>query len=416
MSKALKILMIDKYFFIKGGAERYYFELKDILEKHGHTVIPFSVKNPQNVRSPYSPFFVDAIEFNHLSPGQKIAQSYKIASRVLFSRHAQKKLENLIEKTKPDVAHIHMIDHQISPSILFTLKKFRIPVIQTVHQYKLICPNYRLYNMRTGQICEKCLDGHFYHPILEKCHKDSSLSGVLLFAEATLHRKLHSYERHVDIFHVPSFFMGEKLRQGGYPPAKIRHLFYTISLDAYPSDRPYENYIVYYGRLSEEKGILTLLKAMKLLPNVRLKVVGEGPQQEELEKFVAAKKILNVEFVGKKSGDALKDIVASSKFVVIPSEWYDNSPLVIYEAFSMARPVVGARIGGIPELVEDGVNGFLFKPKDEKELAKKMGILWEKENLVKKFGQKALQKAWQEFEPEKHYEKMMAMYRELLYG
>lgn len=169
----MKILMVDKYFFIKGGAERYYFELKVLLEKHGHEVIPFSMRHMENFPSAWERYFVDNIEFNDLSDLRKIRMAPKIIGRVLYSTTAKQALEKLITAVKPDLAHLHMIDHQISPSILHVLQKHDIPVLQTCHQYKLICPSYRLLVMRENRLCEKCVTGHFYHAIAERCHKDS---------------------------------------------------------------------------------------------------------------------------------------------------------------------------------------------------------------------------------------------------
>ncbi|MFQ5752238.1 MAG: glycosyltransferase, partial [bacterium] len=194
MARKLKILMIDKYYFIKGGAERYYFELAKLLEAQGHQVIPFSMQHNENLGTSYSDYFVDFIDYNNGSKKINFAQSLKIAGRMLYSIHSKRKLEALIEHVKPDLAHLHMIDHQISPSILHTLKNHEIPVIQTVHQYKLVCPNYRLYNTRTNSICEKCLGGHYLYPITERCHKNSFAAGLLLALETYLHRFLSIYE------------------------------------------------------------------------------------------------------------------------------------------------------------------------------------------------------------------------------
>ena len=169
----MKILMIDKYYFIKGGAERCFFELKQLLESRGHKVVPFSMKHPKNFPSKYTPYFVENIDFNPSSFIQKVYTGIQSIERIIYSKQAQDRIRKLIRKTKPDIAHLHMIDHQISPSILSVLKNEGIPVVQTVHTYKPICPNYRLYNERRGEICEKCINGSYYHAILTRCHKNS---------------------------------------------------------------------------------------------------------------------------------------------------------------------------------------------------------------------------------------------------
>ncbi len=410
----MKILMVDKYYFIKGGAERYFFELKDILEAKGHKVIPFSMRHPNNFESLYDKFFVDNIDFELTSPFQKARAFPKIAGRMLYSFHAKKRLEKLLAAEKPDIAHLHMIDHQISPSILHTLKKHGIPVIQTLHQYKLVCPNYRLYNPLTNQICEKCLDGHFYHPIFERCHKDSRLAGALIAFESYAHRLSGMYDNHIDLLHTPSRFLGAKLKQAGVGDGKVRHLFYTLNLKKYPPHFGFQNYIVYFGRLAKEKGVLTLLKAMRKLKEVTLRIIGDGPERPALEDFAAANQLTNVIFDGIKNGAELAALIQNSKFVVIPSEWYDNSPLVIYESFAYGKPVIGTRLGGIPELIDHDQNGRLYHAGNHEELAESIDYLWNRPQLIIEFGHQARSKAEMEFEPEHHYQKMYAWYNELL--
>lgn len=410
----MKILMIDKYYFIKGGAERYYFELKDVLEHKGHTVIPFSMKHPDNFESEYEEHFVDNIEYEFSSFFEKARALPKITGRMLYSLHAKKRLEKLILKEKPDLAHLHMIDHQLSPSILHVLKKHEIPVVQTIHQYKLVCPNYRLYNMGKTTICEKCLTGNFIHPIFEKCHKDSRLAGALISLESFLHRSMKIYENNIDLFHTPSRFIGEKMKQAGVGNGKIRHLFYTLKLDNYPPHFSFDNYIVYFGRLAKEKGVPTLLKAMQQVSQTQLRIIGDGPERAALEAFVQKYNLDHVVFDGVKSGGELKSLIQNCQFVIVPSEWYDNSPLVIYESFALGKPVIGARMGGIPELIDHDKNGYHFEAGNADELAAHINHLITHPQLVKEFGHQARAKAEKEFEPEFHYHKMFSWYEELI--
>ena len=413
MSDKLKILMVDKYYFIKGGAERYYFELAKLLEAHGHEVIPFSMHHQENFETDYSDYFVDFIDYNNRSTKKNFGQSFKIVGRMIYSTHAKRKLEALIKKVKPDLAHLHMIDHQISPSILHTLKNYEIPVVQTVHQYKLVCPNYRLYNARTNTICEKCIAGNYLHPIVERCHKNSIAAGLLLSLEMYVHHFLKIYDN-IDLFHAPSEFMKVKLVEGGIDKKKITKLYYTLNIDEYPFTQEYGEYFVYYGRLSEEKGILTLLQAMKGINKSKLLIIGNGPQESELKEFCAANDLKNVEFLGKKEGEELKSIVAKAKFVIVPSEWYDNSPLVIYEAFSLGTPVVGAKIGGIAELVDHEINGLLFEVGNVRELRAAISRLLDNSELIERFGANAREKAEKEFSPAFHYEQIMTLYHKVL--
>jgi glycosyltransferase involved in cell wall biosynthesis len=410
---SVKILMVDKYFFIMGGAERYYFELKNILEQHGHQVIPFSMQHPRNFPSAWSDYFVSNIEFNGHSKLQQLAQSPKIVSRVLYSQEAKAAITKLIERVKPDIAHLHMIDHQLSPSILHALQRYDIPVVQTCHQYKLVCPSYRLLVMRENRICEKCVTGNFYHAVLERCHKDSVAASALIAFESYLHKWLRVYDL-IRLFHVPSRFLGRKFRDSGVSDKRIWQQFYTIDLRHYPFSEVFEDYFVYYGRLSGEKGILTLLRAMQEVNKSKLLIIGDGPQRAELENFATAHKLSNVVFTGSKSGKELTQLVSRAKFVVVPSEWYDNSPLVIYESFAMGRPVIATNLGGMPELIEDGVNGRLFAPKDADGLSRIINEMLNDEKVLRQMGQAGRATAEREFAPEVHYQKIYEVYQRLI--
>jgi glycosyltransferase involved in cell wall biosynthesis len=295
-------------------------------------------------------------------------------------------------------------------------EKYGIPVIQTVHQYKLVCPNYRLYNPRTETICEKGLSGRFYHPVVERCHKDSVGAGALIAFESFLHRKTRIYEKGIDIFHVPSRFMGEKMRQAGVGDGKIRHLFYTIKVDEFEPQYDPADYLLYFGRLAREKGIVTLLKAMKNVPSARLKVAGDGPMRPEIETFIKENGLQNVELLGKKSGAALASLIRNARFVVVPSEWYDNSPLVIYESFAYGKPVIASQMGGMPELVDHEENGMLFEAGNVEELSSQISRLWVDSGTVVKFGKAGRRKAESEFAPQPHYERLVEWYYELLGG
>ena len=411
--RPLKILMVDKYYFIKGGAERYYFELSGILTSKSHEIIPFSMQHPDNFRPEYENYFVENIEFNGISGLRKLSKTPEILARVIYSTSAKKAISKLIEKVKPDIAHIHMIDHQLSPSILHAFRDHNIPVMQTCHQYKLICPSYRLFVMHKNQVCEKCISGKNYHAVFEKCHKNSVAASAVVAAESYIHRWMKIYDL-IDVFHVPSKFLRQKLIEGGFPEEKIWHNFYTINLNDYPFHLKSGDYCIYYGRLSEEKGVLTLLNAMCRLPEAKLLIAGDGPQRTELENFAREKQLNRVQFVGNKNKKEITRLVQNAKFVVVPSEWHDNSPLVIYESFSMGKPVIVSEMGGMPELVDHEINGLHFKAGDVDGLSASIQRLWHDIELCKKMGIKAREKADREFSPEAHYENIIKIYNTLL--
>ncbi len=409
----MKILMANKYYFIKGGSERYFFELKGILESHGHTVIPFSMKHPDNFPTPYEKYFVERIEFDQETAWQKLKQLPRIAPRIVYSVQARERVERLIRLTSPDVAHIHMIEHQISPSILHSLKKFGIPVVMTAHQSKIICPNYRLFNWNTMQICEKCLDGKFYHPIFEKCHKNSQLAGLLISIEAYVHKWLRLYSRNIDLLLTPSRFLGEKMKEAGFRGPDIEHQFSTIQMDLYAPCYESDDYYLYFGRLEGAKGLQTLLTAAARLPALPLYIVGEGPERKSLEQQVLERGLSHVSILGARHGDALRTLVSRARFIVVPSECYENSPLVVYESSAMGKPAIGARIGGIPELIEHEKTGLLFEVGDAEDLAEKIAGLWSHPERVLRYGKQARRKAEAEYSPEVHYRRMIARYERL---
>ncbi len=403
--------MVNKYYFVKGGSERYLFDLKELLEKNGHEIIPFAMTDDNNFQSEYSSYFVDHVDYDARFSLKKL----KEAGRLIYSFQARKRIEALIEAAKPDVAHLHMIDHQISPSILHSLRKYRIPVVQTVHQYKLVCPNYRFYIEHENMICEKCLGGKFYQPILTRCHKNSLAASALIAAEAYFHQMLKSYKKNIGLFHTPSAFMKQMLVKGGMDANKIEHHFLVTWLDQFPFSPIYEDYFIYLGRLSPEKGVLTLLKAMTRVKRSRLILIGDGPQRTALEEFAKENHLNNVEFVGYKNKTEVKELMSHASFSVIPSEWYENSPLAIYEAFSTGKAVIGTKIGGITEFIQPNKDGLHFTPGSDIQLAECLNFLLGDQNRILEMGKNARAKAEKNFAPEEHYRWISGIYERLIY-
>jgi glycosyltransferase involved in cell wall biosynthesis len=237
---------------------------------------------------------------------------------------------------------------------------------------------------------------------------------LLVASETAFHKALRIYENGIDRFLVPSRFMGEKLKEGGLDAGKIRHLFYTIEVDRYPFSQHAEPYFLFYGRLSEEKGLMTLLRAVEGGTPIPLHIVGDGPQRGRLEKTIREKRLGNVRIEGPLDGEALKHKVSRASFTVVPSEWYENSPLVVYESFAMGKPVIGARIGGIPELIDQGKDGLLYTPGDALELRQRIIDLAGQKDRLPAMGRAARLKAERWFSPGVHFGRLMAIYSELL--
>lgn len=351
----MKILMVNKFFYIKGGSETYYFSLKKLLEQNGHEVIDFSMKDERNFESKYSDFFVDGVDYNK---EQSIFSKIKAGMKIIYSLEAKKKLEKLIKETKPDIAHLHIFQHQLSLSILDVLKKYKIPIVYTAHDLKMICPNYKM--LTNGQVCEMCKGEKYYNCLKNKCIKDSTVKSAIGMIEAYVNKWRKAYDK-IDYIITPSKFYKDKFIEFGIDANKITHIPNFLTEENIEFDELEEkDYYLYFGRLSEEKGIMTLIKAVQET-KVKLKIVGTGPLKEEIEKYVNENKLTNIEILGFKSGKELYTIVANSKCVVLPSEWYENGPYSAIEALKLGRPIIGSDLGGIPELIDEGENGFVFK-------------------------------------------------------
>lgn len=404
----MKILMVNKFFYRKGGSETYYFALKQLLESKGHEVIDFSMQDEKNLASPYADYFVTGVDYNaKLSPGQQL----RAAANIIYSREAKKKLEKLVQKTRPDVAHLHIFQHQLSPSILDVLKKYHIPVVYTAHDLKMLCLNYVM--LANGEICERCKGGHYLNCLKQKCVKASAIKSAVNVVEGYLHQWRKSYDV-VDRIITPSRFYADKFVEFGVARERIVHLPNFLGRDC-PRVNKSENtvsYFLYFGRLSREKGILTLLKAV-LGTGLALFIVGDGPCKAEIEDYISSHRMQNVKLFGFQSGQALIDLVGNARAVVLPSEWYENGPYSAIEALQLGRPVIGSEIGGIPELVDGNGATFLHGnvaglrscllgfPEPESEEYKKMS------NCSRQIFERS-------YTAETHYEGLMKVYGELL--
>ena len=406
----MKILMVHKFYYIEGGAERYLFNLTELLERQGHQVIPFAMHHPKNVSTKYNQYFVDYFEPDKELATLGLLNGAKAAARVVFNKQAQKNIEQIIDDFSPDIAHVHGVYHHLSPSVLFSLKKKNIPVIFTLHEYKILCPSY-LFLDGQGKVCELCEGKKFWHATAKKCFRNSLAASGLVSVESYVHRILKTYHKNVDLYLSPSKFLQGKMIQYGYPKERVEWLPYSIPIDQYEPNYEYEDYFVYVGRLSHEKGVAELVHAMKKVPHIKLKVIGTGRLEDELKQYIQQNSLNNVELVGYKSGAELRDIVRKAMFVAVPSVVYDNSPLSIYEAFALGKPVVGATIGGIPELVDEGKDGFLFTSGDEESLVKSLNKMIECKNEFPIMGKNARKKAENLFGPKAHVERIEQIYK-----
>lgn len=420
----MRILQVNKFFYRRGGAETHFLDLCQLLELRGHEVIHFSTADFRNEPSLYSKYFIPSINMRG-QPGWW--SSLKTVGHILYSTAAARKLERLIQDTKPEIAHLHNIYHHLSPSILPVLKKYKISVVMTLHDYKLICPNYKLYTQ--GEVCERCKKYKYYQAILHRCIFDKTMPSVVAAAEMSVHKIWGVYEKDIDLFISPSEFLKNKLLEwgiknrvevvpnfvsGSHAESQNSHPELVSGSREMPKQVRHDatnDYFLYFGRLTEEKGLLTLIWAMKQLPEITLRLVGDGPLKEKLQNLTD--KPDNIELIGYKSGDELAQEIAKARAVVIPSEWYENYPLSILEAMNYGKPVIAANIGGLPEIVRDGVSGLLFQPGDANDLAEKIRRLWSDNELSKKMGQAGHEQVFKENNPGIYYQRIKEIYDKL---
>lgn len=404
----MNILLINKYFYPKGGSEISLFNTAKILEEEGHHVSFFSMLHPLNIDTPYSKYFVSNVDFER--PGS-FKENVKTSMRIVYSLESRKKLEELLKQERPDIVHLHNIHHQISPSILYSLKKFKLPVVMTLHDYKMVCPTYRM--VLRGRVCERCRNRRFFHCTVHRCHKNSVSKSILNTLEMYLHSCIFRSYTLVDVFISPSQFLKNRFWAMGFP-GKIIHLPNFVFPDEFdPSLTWGDKTILYFGRLSREKGIYTLLQAMEGLP-IRCKIFGDGPEKDNVQKIIKDKTLTNTFLYGFMEQEQLKKEVQNCMFVVLPSEWYENLPFSVIESFALGKPVVGANIGGIPELIRNEKTGMLFEPGNVDDLKKNILYLLDNSEKISKMGRTARTYIEQDLNPKNHYRELIKIYNEVL--
>ncbi len=409
----MKILQINKFLWLSGGVERYMFDLADLLAAKGHDISYFAMQDvARNRPCRQSSYFVSNIDYREMSFLGAARRASSIVSKTVYSFESKAKIRRLLRDLKPDVAHLHSVDHQISPSILPVLREEGVPIVQSVHDYKLICPNYQLYVPRRGELCERCLPGKYHHCLRQRCMKNSLAASALVTGAMYLHKRLRIYENNVRSFLCSTQFLLSQLEKGGLPADTLRHVPLYIDLDRYKAHDGPGDYAVYVGRVVIEKGLKTLVRAAAKMPRCKLVIVGEGDARAELESLAEECGADGVSFVGRQIGDVLTRLIARARFLVLPSELYETCGLVMWEAYALGRPVIASRIGGIPESVDEGETGLMFEPGNVSELAEKIAWLFEHPKEANEMGEAGRRKI--EANCAAHYDRMMAVYEEAM--
>ena len=401
------LLSINNYYYGRGGADVLFFEQNRMLREIGWNVAPFSMQHPNNLQTSWSKYFVSEIEFGHnYSRWRKLVN----AEKVIFSIEARRKLSKLIDHTSPDIAHAHNIYHHISPSILGLLRRRKIPTVLTLHDLKLACPAYKM--LTHDGVCERCKPNKLHYVLRHKCIKNSLALSTLVFMESVVHYLLKSYENNIDRFIVPSRFYLEKMVEWGWDRERFSYISNFVDCGLYRPEYKVGRPFVFFGRLSLEKGLHTFINAAAAA-QVPIQLAGTGPEEQGL-KELAAQTGADIAFLGYRTGEDLFDVVRNARAVVLPSEWYENAPLSVMESYALGKPVIGADIGGIPELIRNGETGATFESGSVDDLTETLRHFMDlSHEELQSMGRQG--RAWMEseFTPEKHSERLLSLYAEV---
>lgn len=404
----MRILYCNKYSFSFSGTEAYLFELMDLMRSQGHNVALFSMAGgAAKQQHPFQHNFVPPVDFKNGGLWSRV----KAAGRAVYSWKARGCLRQTIREFKPDVAHVRNIYHHLSPSILWELKAQGIPVVYHLNDFKLLCPTYNMVSH--GGACERCQGGRFWHVLSEGCYSGRRGASAVLALEAYTHKWLKTYQNCVDLFLAPSEFVKQKLVEHGWDERKINVLpHFQKTATGISAPAPGAS-ILYFGRLSAEKGITDLLEAMRSLPDVKLQIAGEGPQRAELENRVDRLHLTNVEFLGQLSGEALHQAIMASQFTVLPSRAYETFGKSILESYACARPVIASDLGSRRELVRDKETGLLYPVGDVAKLASAIALLASRPEWSLQMGIAGHDLVRTRYSPEQHYSKLLSLYQGL---
>ena len=372
----MRVLMINKFLHPNGGSETYIFKLGQQLTQMGHEVQYFGMEHEGRCVGNRAESYTSDMDFHGGSKLSKLLYPVK----TIYSAEARTKLRAVLEDFRPDVCHLNNFNYQLTPSVILEIRKFqkqtgqKIKILYTAHDYQLVCPNHMCNQPATGENCEKCLSGSFLPCLKGKCIHGSTAKSAVGMAEATFWKMMKVYKQ-IDTVICCSRFMKTKMDTNPIFAGK------TVTLHNFVENIPWQatekqDYVLYFGRFSQEKGVATLLNVCKALPHISFVFAGTGPMEEEISRLPNAKN------VGFQTGKALEDLIRQARFSVYPSQWYENCPFSVMESQLYGTPVVGANIGGIPELIQPGKTGELFEAGNAGELEEKIRFLWENKQLT----------------------------------
>lgn len=402
-----KLLSINSYYYRRGGAEVVFLEHNRLFQEIGWQIVPFAMHHPKNLPTEWESYFADEIEF-----GEKysLLQKMAMASKVIYSFEARQKISRLIDKVQPNIAHAHNVYHHLSPSFFSVLKAQNIPTVMTLHDLKLACPAYKM--LTHDGICERCKGGAIWNVVQHQCVKNSVAISTLIMFETMVQRLIGCYSKGVDRFVVPSRFYLEKMIEWGWPRERFIYIPNFVDIDhLQPSGEPGEAF-VFFGRLGPEKGLATFVRAVALA-KVKGWIVGTGPEEEMLRRLVDETGA-DVEFLGYRIGESLFNTIRAARAMVLPSEWYENGPMSVMEAYALERPVIGANIGGIPELIRENETGVLFPSGNADALAECMRRFSDMpKKSISTMGKAGRNWMREDFTDVRYRERILDLYREM---
>lgn len=366
-----------------------------LLERYGHNVMRFIVSNDMFDRS-------------------GLLEKMLMAFQIPWSIASYINIRHILKKNKPDIVHIHNFFPLLSPSIYYAIKSEGIPVVQTLHDFRIICP--MAFLIRNGQICEKCKEVGFRRSVRYGCFKGSRFQTVPVAFMLKLHNWLNTFKEKIDAYICLTEFQKSIFLDAGFDKDKIfvKPNFVEDNYKNYFGNNNENEYVIFIGRLGVEKGLDTLINAWKDLKDVPLKIVGDGPKADKFKTLVRKLNIDNIDFLGYKPHDECMSILSEAKFLVMPSVLYETFGLTIVEAFSYAKPVIASNLGAMAEIVENGKTGILFSPGDARDLLKKTRWLWNNTKECYKMGQNARKEYEAKYTPERNYEMLMDIYKKVL--
>jgi glycosyltransferase involved in cell wall biosynthesis len=388
----MKILLVHNTYQYRGGEDVVLDQERQLLKNAGHEVVEYQRHNS---------------EIQQYSTVQKVS----LLVRTVWASDSRREFSALLQENKPDIVHIHNTFPLISPSIYWACRSAQVPVVQTLHNYRMFCPQANFF--RDGKTCEDCIDGNFWQGVRHGCYRDSRLETAPVALMLWVHHALKTWHRMVDRYIVLTAFSRSRFVNAGLPADKI-----VVKPNFVPDTgvRTQEgSYALCVGRVSQEKGVTALLKAWRQVPRTYvLRVIGDGPAREQLERDAKADGLSNVTFMGHQPRERVVEAMKGARFVIFPSELYENLPLTILESFACGVPVLASKLGAMQEIVEEGHTGMFFQPGDSEEIARVVSRAWEQPEYMGRLGAQARKEYETKYTAAANYQQLLEIYQDVI--